>query len=131
MYLFIIQDRWNGARAGLCGQKLHKMNATLEKVGFFIRLDICSYVWSWIRLILVTTQYNHIKNIKMNATLEKVFFYQIGLTLDSLIFCDHPILSYKDECNSWKGELFIRSDICCELDSLIFGDCLIWYAVFV
>ena len=34
MYLFIIQDRWNGARAGLCGQKLHKMNATLEKVGF-------------------------------------------------------------------------------------------------
>ena len=34
MYLFIIQDRWNGARAGLCGQKLHKMNATLEKVFF-------------------------------------------------------------------------------------------------
>jgi len=24
--------RWTGARAGLCGQKLHKMNATLEKV---------------------------------------------------------------------------------------------------
>lgn len=24
--------RWNGARAGRCGQKLHKMNATLEKV---------------------------------------------------------------------------------------------------
>jgi len=23
---------WNNARAGLCGQKLHKMNATLEKV---------------------------------------------------------------------------------------------------
>jgi len=27
-----VELRWTGARAGLCGHKLHKMNATLEKV---------------------------------------------------------------------------------------------------
>ena len=32
-------QRWNNARAGLCGQKLHKMNATLEKVIFFSQMN--------------------------------------------------------------------------------------------
>jgi len=27
-----LEKRWTGARAGLCGHKLHKMNATLGKV---------------------------------------------------------------------------------------------------
>ena len=36
--------RWNDARAGLCGQKLHKMNATLEKVKVFFLYDEC-YAW--------------------------------------------------------------------------------------
>ena len=31
-------QRWKNARAGLCGQKLHKMNATLEKVKVFFSL---------------------------------------------------------------------------------------------
>ena len=65
-------------------------------------------------------------HIKMNATLERWVFHQIGVTLDSLVFCDHPILSYiKMNATLQKVAFFIRSDICCELDSLIVGDCLI------
>ena len=39
--ILISMPRWNNARAGLCGQKLHKMNATLEKVKKKNLLDDC------------------------------------------------------------------------------------------